>query len=689
MTRTRRCLGLFSFWAIVIGFHSTDGPRVRAQTKAAPPVLPATYPTLTTPANLGAKKGSTVELTLTGTNLLDATGVWTSFPCAATIPDGQKDAAKLKVKLVIPAEASVGFHTVRVATNRGISNLRPFSIDDLPEIEEKPGNNKKETPQLLTVPGVVLGTATAETGDYFRVPVKAGQPLTLEAVGRRAGSPIDPVVIVYDAKGQEIPGLYADDTPGLQTDARLTHTFPSDGEVIVEIRDTTYRGGADFAYRLRIGTFAGATTAFPLAVERGKKADVGFAGPGVAGVRPVSVTGGPGVAVQNIAPVRAAGQSGWTVPVRIYDHPELLEQEPNNEIAKANAVPIPGGISAKFAEKNDIDFFRCAGKKGQKLTIQALTFELNAPTELFLRVLDAKGAELAKSNPQLAGVRLEYAPAADGDFFLSCEQTNYLHGPNEVYHLSVLPVLPDFTVALGLDRADLPAGGIGLIPITGIVRTNGFAAPVEVTLVGIDGVGGSVTIAAGANPQPTAPLFLPLAVKPGTKPGAFVGQVHAKAVVDGKPVVRVVASIDNAKAALAAMPNPPQETTTPFAVAVTPEAPFALEVKLEKAEVAKGGVFKGKIVAKRADKFADEIIITAAHFPVTAVPKLLPIAKAATEAAVELNIPAALPPGAGTLIFKGTAKVNGKDISVTAPPVAITVTEPAKVEPPKVVPPKK
>ena len=40
-------------------------------------------------------------------------------------------------------------------------------------------------------------------------------------------------------------------------------------------------------------------------------------------------------------------------------------------------------------------------------------------------------------------------------------------------------------------------------------------------------------------------------------------------------------------------------------------------------------------------------------------------------------------------VFKGTAKINGKDITVTAPPVAITVTEPPKVEPPKVVPPKK
>ena len=678
MTRIFRCLGLFSFGAIVVACCSTGTQSVQAQPKPGAIAVPPAYPTLTTLANLGAAKGASVDLTLTGTNLLDATGVWTSFPCQATIPEGQKDATKLKVKFVLTPEAPVGLHTIRVATKSGVSNVRPFCIDDLPEVAEKPGNNKKETAQVLAVPCVVLGTATIETADFYRVPVKAGQSLTFEAVGRRVGSPIDPVIILSDAKGQEIPGLYADDSPGLQTDARITHTFPSDGEIVVEIRDTTYRGGADFAYRLRIGDFAGATTVFPLAVERGKKTEVGFAGPGLDGVKPVTVTAALGVESVNIAPIRAAGPSGWPVPVMVHDHAELIEQEPNNEIAKANALPVPGGISARFAEKNDVDFFKVAGKKGQKLILTVLTYELNAPTEVFLRVLDAKGAELAKSNPQQAGVRLEYTPAADGDFFISCDQTNYTHGPNEVYHLSAVPAASDFTVALGLDRTDAPLSGIGLIPVTGVVRTNGFAGPVELSLVGIEGVSGTLTIPPTANPLPTAPLFLTVNAKPGTKLGAAVGQIHAKAMIDGKSVVKVLASIDNAKAALGGMPNPPQEITTQLAVAVTPEPPFSLAVTLEKTEVAKGGVLKGKITAKRGDKFTEEIVIAVVSAPATAAPKLLPIPKGATEAAVEMTFPATVPAGAAIMILKGTAKVNGKDVAVTAPPVMIAVTEPPK-----------
>jgi len=646
---------------------------LRAQQKA--PVVPPTFPTLTTPATLGAKPGSTVELTLTGTNLLDATSVWTSFPCLATIAADQKDAAKLKVKFVVPADAAVGFHTLRVATKTGISNLRPFVIDDLPEVEEKPGNNKKETAQVVATPCVILGTAAAESADYFRVPVKAGQPITFEAVGRRLGSPIDPVIILSDAKGQEIPGLYADDTPGLQTDARVHYKPSSDGEIVVEIRDTTYRGGADFTYRLRIGNFAGATTAFPLAVERGKKTDAGFAGPGLDGVKPVSVTAGAGIEVVNIAPIRAGGSSGWPVPVMVHDYPESVEVEPNNEIAKANALPVPGGISAKFADKNDVDFFKVVGKKGHKLLLSVLTYELNAPTEVFLRVLDAKGAELAKSNSQLAGVKLEYTPANDGEFFIACEQTNYTHGPNEVYHLSVQAVLPDFTVTLGLDRTEVPLGVGGKIPIAGIVRVNGFAAAVDLAFVGVDGVTGALSIPPAANPKPEAPLFLNITAKAGSKLGAYVGRIEAKAIVDGKPVVKVLASIDFAKAALGGMPNPPQEMTTQVAVAIVPEPPFALELKLDSVTVVKGGVLKGKIVAKRGDKFTEEITIAAVTVPAMSVPKLLPVKKGESEAILEMSIPATVPAGATAVQFKGTAKINGKDVVMTTPPLTITVTE--------------
>ncbi|HET6575319.1 MAG TPA: hypothetical protein VFG68_17060, partial [Fimbriiglobus sp.] len=653
-----------------------------AQPKAAAPAVPAGYPTLTTSANLGAKPGASVELVLTGTNLTNATAVWTSFGGTATIPDKQTDAKKLTVKLDVPADARTGLYALRVATTAGVSNLRPICLDELPEVAEAGKNKSKASPQTVPVPCVVAGAAEKESADYFRFPVRAGEPITVEVLGRRIGSPIDPVVILSDGTGKELGGVYADDTPGLQSDARVVYVPKESGDLIAEVRDTTYRGGSDYAYRLRIGRFPGATTAFPLAVQRGKTAEVSFSGPGLDGVKPVDITAptDPAVPVVSVAPRRADGAAGWPVPVRLSDTPETTEQEPNNDPKQANPLPVPGGVSARFAEKNDLDHFSFAAKKGTKYAIEALTYQLNAPTEVYLRVLDAKGEELAKSNPQQIPTRVEFEAPADGDFIVACEHLNYLAGPSEVYHLSVAPVAPDFAVTIGLDRIDVPAGGLGLIPVTGLTKTNGFAGAVELTVAGSDVLAGSLTVPAGANPSPAAPLFVPVTARMGTAPGLQTVHLKATATIDGKEVVRFGSVLGEVKEALADLPNPPAEFTTTVAAAVTPPPPFTLAVTLDKPEVAQGGKVKGKVTVTRGPGFVEGVQLVAVGTPANVTAKLKPLAKlklfAKGAMAVEFELTAAANAavGPGAVVIRGTAA----GAAVVAPPVPITVTQAKK-----------
>lgn len=680
--------GLFAATAVAMSF--LPPPHLRGQDKkGAPPAVPATYPTLTTPLNVGVKPGAVTELVFTGTNLTDATGVWTSCDAKVTIPDGQKDAAKLKVKLDVPATAKPGLHAVRVATKAGVSNLRPICIDDFPEVAETDKNKTKAAPQVVPVPCVVTGKAETESSDFYKFPVQAGKPITIEVLARRLGSPLDPVILLYDGTGKELGGVYADDTPGLQSDARVTITPKTTGDLIVELRDTTYRGGADYVYRLRIGAFPGATTAFPLAVERGKSASIGFSGPGMEAVKPVSIMAptDPAVSVVYATPKLADGATGWPVPVLVSDRPELVEQEPNNEPAKANKLPVGSGMSARFAEKNDVDHFAFAGKKGTKYVVQALTFEVNSPAEVYLRVLDAKGAELAKSNPQQAP-RIEFTPATDGDFVLACEHVNYVSGPNEVYHLSITSAAPDFAVTVGLDRLDAPAGAVGLLPITGLAKLNGFAVAVELTVIG-EGLSGSLTLPAGANPQPATPLFIPVTAKASEKPGPRSVLVKATAKIDGKDVVRYGSVAEITKAALGNLTNPPAEFANRVAVSVSPEPPFTLTVTFDKAEVAAGGTLKGKVVAKRAKDFAEEITLAQVSALANVTAKLKPIAKGATDVEIELTPAANAAIGAGTVIFRGTAKIGGKDVAVIAVPKDVTITAAPKKDEPKKTEPKK
>src|SRR5262249_4040408 len=200
-------------------------------------------------------------------------------------------------------------------------------------------------------------------------------------------------------------GGFSNDAPGLQTDPRLTYTFKEAGDYLIEVRDVTYRGGPDFFYRLRIGDFPCATAPYPMMVQRGVKTSVGFAGPNVEGVAAVEVTApaDPTTHVLWLAPKGASGLHGWPVALNVSDHPEVVEQEPNNEPTKATRLNVPCGVSGRFLEKGDVDHYVFAAKKGQRYIIEAQTHELGSPTEVYLVLKDAKGPhQLPPTNPHLA-----------------------------------------------------------------------------------------------------------------------------------------------------------------------------------------------------------------------------------------------------------------------------------------------
>jgi hypothetical protein len=655
---------------------SGDAPVAVGQQPKALVVPPAPQaPTLTTPANLGGKRGTTVEFPLTGTNLATPTAVLISIPANVAILEDTKDPTKPKVKVEIPADTPIGLHTIRVATKNGVSNLRPFVVDELPEVAETDSNRTKDTAQMVTTPCVVTGRTDAEASDFFKVAVAAGQRLTFEVLARRIGSPLDPIIVLHDGKTKrELVDLYADDTPGLQSDCRLTHTFKEAGEVIVEVRDSTYRGGADYFYRLRVGDFPGATTAFPLAVQRGTGASVGFSGPGMDAIPAVAVkaTSDPEQAVTYVAPQGKSGVSGWPVPVRLSDYPELVEQEPNNEPAKANKMPVPGGISAKFGAPGDIDHFAFPGKKGQKLIVSALTYEVNAPTEVLIRILDAKGAEVAKSNPAQPGARVEFTPPADGEFVAACEHLLSASGPNEVYHLSVVPATPDFALTLALDRYEAPAGGGTAVALAAVNRLNGFTGPIELSIVGDEEVGGKATIASG---QTTA--FIPLLINEDARPGAYRFRVRGKATVDGKEVIRFATATDLVKTNLGGMPNPPAELLGGCAVAVVEKPPFGLKLTADPEKVEKGKAGKVLVEATRDGYDADiPLAVLSAPPNVTAAAK--PVPKGQTKAEIAVTVAANAAAGPAPLLLRATAKVGGKDYAVTPPPVVVEVIEAKK-----------
>jgi hypothetical protein len=369
--------------------------------------------------------------------------------------------------------------------------------------------------------------------------------------------------------------------------------------------------------------------------------------------------------------------------VRLSENPETTEQEPNNDAKTANKLPVPGGVSARFEKTGDFDHYVVACKKGTKYAAAAMTYELNSPAEVLIRVLDAKGGEIARSNPAQQAARVEFTPAADGDYTIACEHLNYLAGPNEIYHLSIERAIGDFAITLALDRGEAPVGD-GTAILATVNRLSGFAGPIELSIAGDDALSGKATLPSG---QTIA--FVPLLVKKGTKRGAYAFHVLGTAMVDGKKVVRYGTLIDQVKAALGGMPNPPQELLNQLAVGVIEKPLIALSLSADSKSIEKGKSGKVLVEAIREKNADVEIAIAPLFTPPNVTLAAKPIPKGMNKGEIGVTVAPGAAVGAAPLTFRATTKVGGKDYAVTPPPVVIEVLEPRKKDEPKKEPPKK
>ena len=174
----------------------------------------------------GAQRGKSVDVGLQGYNL-----------------DGTT-----KMSLSIEAKAPRR-QEIRVRTPRGYSNLVPFDVSDLPEVDESEPNNTLTNAQTLTLPTVVNGrVGAAKDVDQFRFKSAADQKLVCEVAAARFGSKLDALLVLSDAKGAVLQRN--DDAAG--TDARIEFDAKKETEYVVALRDLTDRGGERFGYRLSI-----------------------------------------------------------------------------------------------------------------------------------------------------------------------------------------------------------------------------------------------------------------------------------------------------------------------------------------------------------------------------------------------------------------------------------------------------
>ena len=112
----------------------------------------------------------------------------------------------------------------------------PFLVDAKCDEMEREPNDTPETAQKITSPAVINGRIQKPGDvDYYQFTVQKGEKLVMETMARRLGSPLDSVLTLFDAKGNQL--AENDDFVDL-TDSPATHH--ADSRILFYFRSRRY-----------------------------------------------------------------------------------------------------------------------------------------------------------------------------------------------------------------------------------------------------------------------------------------------------------------------------------------------------------------------------------------------------------------------------------------------------------------
>jgi hypothetical protein len=358
----------------------------------------AAAPDIDSISPLAIQPGTATELVLSGTDLADATQLWTGFPAKSeSLGEG---------RFRMTTDSLPGIGALRAFGSNGVSNLRFVAVDDLPSTAESKTNKTRATAQHIGIGHALDGRCEELSYDWFRFHANKGQRVSVEIVAARLGSRLDSVVRIVNAAGREL--ARNDDAPGWSGDSYIDFVAAETGDYFIEVRDVSYGGGSSFFYRLRIG----------------------------------------GSPLRN-----SLFQTATTGETR-----QVTEREPNDTAAKATKISIADTIEGRFGKANDRDYYEFTARKDERLEFRAATRSLGSPCDAMLQLDSADGKRLARSNPSAAdeGV-LTYSFPSNGTYRLTIEEATGAFGSSMFYRITPKPAA-GFMLTLDTDRVNVAPG---------------------------------------------------------------------------------------------------------------------------------------------------------------------------------------------------------------------------------------
>jgi hypothetical protein len=494
------------------------GTTANAQQVQPDSALPA--PRLLTVVPAGARAGTTVEVTFTGTDIEEPDNLLFSLPgikAEAVVPpeppvDPKQPKPPANVKkpppvvtkfrVTVPADAPVGLQDVRLVNKWGVSNARAFAVGDLPEVAEKEPNNDVDQSQRIEINSTVNGSMAGPTDvDYYVFAGRKGQRVVVSCLASTIDSRFHAALELYDSADR----LLAFNRDYDHRDALADCVLPADGDYYVRVFEYTHsQGSPEHYYRLSVSTAPWIDAVFPCVVEPGKQSVVTVYGRNLPGGQPdpaavvgdrvlermtmtVDVPADNGrLAYCGRLDPKAAGLSGFELRVRnaagtsnpfllaFARAPVVIDNGANDTPDAAQPVTIPCEIAGAVEKRRDRDWYAFDARKGEVVLIEALGDRVGSEAFVYFMLRNAatkqelyeSPADYAESQPPKFFARTEdpapyrFVVPADGRYLLlvGSRLADAQAGPRHYYRVRLGPESPDFYLGVTPGADQRPAG---------------------------------------------------------------------------------------------------------------------------------------------------------------------------------------------------------------------------------------
>jgi len=642
----------------------------------------ASSPTLSAVRPVGGQRGTDIEVTLSGARLGDAQEILWYQPGIQTLSITKIDDNSVKAMLKIAADCPMGIHDLRVRTATGVSDHRTFSVGPYPIANEVEPNNDFAKPQAVAFGTTVHGVADNEDVDFFVVDAKKGQRISAEVEGIRTGISIfDPYVAIMDMKRFEMAS--SDDAALTWQDGFASVVAPEDGKYVVQVRESAYAGNGGCLYRLHIGDFPRPSATVPAGGQPGEKVAVRWIGD-VSGEKTaeVAMPTNPTDPNSGIYAQDDKGTAPYPNLIRLSKFGNVVEKEPNNDHATATPFTPPMALNGVIEKVADVDYYTFAAKKGQVFEFNAFARRLRSPLDPVMHVARRNGAYIVGADDGIGPdctFRLQ-APE-DGEYVVWIHDHLNKGGPEYAYRIEV--TIPAPALALSVPNEGV-ARGTGVIA-SAIPKGNRQAILVNAARKDF---GGDLAISAANLPPGVELQADTMAANLATYPVLLVAKPDAPlggklAQITGKPAdpkVQIAPSEFSQVGELVnGQNNVPFWTRTvdSFAVAVTEECPYTIEIVEPKVPIVRGGSMALKVKATRKEGFKAPIAISLPWNP----PGIshqggISIPEGQNEAVIQLNADGGAELKTWKIVVNGASGIPSGPIMVSTQLANLTVAAP-------------